>query len=189
MNTQLRSVETDEGTITYTVTWKQVRRLNLRLNARGEVLVSVPYGCPAEGADAFVRRVCGWIAQRLRRKEEERNLPLLPELNRGECVALLEQSVIRMLPLVAPMGVTMPEIRVRKMTSWGVCHWSKGYITLNVGLHRCPEPLRDYVALHELVHFLHHDHGKGFRGTMDSLMPDWRARQKGLYGYGTALNG
>jgi len=188
MKTQIRSVKTPAGEIGYTVTWKRVRRLNLRLSTGGEVMVSVPYGCPAEAADAFVRREWNWIAERLRRKEEERKLPLLPELDRSACAAVLERSVARMLPLVAPMGVTMPEVRVRKMTSWGICHWSEGYITLNVGLHRCPEPLRDYVALHELVHFLHHDHGKGFRALMDHLMPDWRTRQKALHGYGTALN-
>lgn len=184
-----RCVLTPEGEITYMLTKKRVKRLNLRLNDRGEVFVTVPYGCSAERADEFVGRECHWIRERQKRKEEERKLPLLPELDREDCAVILKRSLAKMLPLVAAMGVGMPEVRLRRMRSWGVCHWTKGYITLNVDLHRCPEPLRDYVALHELVHFLHHDHGKGFRAAMDAYMPDWRARQKLLHSYETALRG
>ena len=61
------------------------------------------------------------------------------------------------------------------------------YITLNTALARCPEHLRDYVALHELVHFLHHDHGPGFYAAMDAQMPGWRERRKELQRYGAAL--
>ena len=59
----------------------------------------------------------------------------------------------------------------------------------NTALARCPETLRDYVALHELVHFVHPDHGPGFYGLMDRLMPDWRQRRKELRRYGGALVG
>ena len=56
----------------------------------------------------------------------------------------------------------------------------QGYITLNTALHRCPEHLRDYVALHELVHFLYHDHGSGFYASMDAIMPEWREYRREL---------
>ena len=52
-----------------------------------------------------------------------------------------------------------------------------------------PEELMDYVTLHELVHFVHPDHGPGFYGLMDRLMPDWRQRRKELRRYGGALAG
>ena len=103
---------------------------------------------------------------------------------------LLEEAVDRVYPLVAGAGVSRPEVKLRKMRSqWGNCHWRQGYITLNTALARCPETLRDYVALHELVHFVHPDHGPGFYGLMDRLMPDWRQRRKELRRYGGALAG
>ena len=101
---------------------------------------------------------------------------------------LLAEALARMYPLVAPLGVAFPLLKLRKLKSqWGNCHWAQGYITLNTALARCPEELRDYVALHELVHFLHHDHGPGFYARMDALMPDWRRRRKTLKGYSGAL--
>ena len=59
--------------------------------------------------------------------------------------------------------------------------------TLNTALARCPQSLRDYVALHELVHFLCHDHGPGFYAAMDARMPDWRQRRRQLKDYVAAL--
>ena len=109
-------------------------------------------------------------------------------MSREECARLLGEALARMYPLTAPLGVALPELKLRALKSqWGNCHWAQGYITLNTALARCPEELRDYVALHELVHFLHHDHGSGFYAQMDALMPDWRRRRKALKGYGGAL--
>ena len=45
------------------------------------------------------------------------------------------------------------------------------------------EGLRDYVALHELVHLLHPNHGPGFYAVMDALMPDWQTRRRALRRY------
>ena len=109
-------------------------------------------------------------------------------MSREEQARLLREALERVYPLAASLGVAFPELKLRKLKSqWGNCHWAQGYITLNTALARCPEELRDYVALHELVHFLHHDHGPGFYARMDALMPDWRRRRKTLKGYSGAL--
>ena len=185
---QYRVVDTPNGPVTYLLARKRVKNLNLRIDQQGQVALSVPLRCPPERADTFVRDKSGWILSHLSRGEE--GPPLLPEPDRRECRALLEGAVDRVYPLVAGTGVSRPEVKLRKMRSqWGNCHWRQGYITLNTALARCPEELRDYVALHELVHFLHHDHGPGFYARMDELMPDWRARRKALRGYGSALEG
>ena len=185
---QRRAVSAANGEIIYVLEKKRIKNLNLRLNAAGEVFLSVPMRCPAAQADAFVRSRGGWIFERLRQLEE-RSLPeLLPELSREECYALLSQALERVHPLVMPFGVRMPVLKIRKMKSqWGNCHWMQGYITLNAVLHRCPEYLQDYVALHELVHFIHHDHGPGFYAVMDALMPDWRKRRAELKDYTAAI--
>ena len=105
-------------------------------------------------------------------------------MSREECTRLLEEALARVYPLVAPLGVALPALKLRSLRSqWGNCHWAQGYITLNTALARCPEGLRDY----ELVHFLHHDHGPGFYARMDSLMPDWRRRRRSLKSYSGAL--
>lgn len=182
----LRTVETPSGVIRYYLLHKKVKNLNLRLRASGEILLSVPLGCAPERADKFIEEKCGWILSHL--SKLQRGQSLLPPVSREVCTRLLLEAVHRVYPLVKGAGVVMPQLRLRKMKGqWGNCHYQQGYITLNTVLARCPEELRDYVALHELVHFLHHDHGAGFYAAMDSRMPDWRARRAALKGYVQAL--
>ena len=185
---QQRIVSTEYGNIVYTLEKKRIKNLNMRLNGVGEVSVSVPMACPDARADEFVRSRSGWIVEHIRRQELRSRTELLPERSREECLDLLRQALERVYPLVVPYGVAMPELKIRKMRAqWGNCHWKQGYITLNTALHRCPEHLRDYVALHELVHFIHHDHGAGFYATMDALMPDWRKRRVQMKHYAAAV--
>ncbi|NBI09393.1 DUF45 domain-containing protein [Colidextribacter sp. OB.20] len=184
---QRRLVDTPHGVLTYTLTRKTVKNLNLRVGPGGEVAVSIPRRCSVRQADDFVRSRSGWILDALRRWEDRQAEPL-PPASREDCARLLGEALARVYPLVEPLGVILPPLRLRALKSqWGNCHWAQGYITLNTALARCPEELRDYVALHELVHFLHHDHGPGFYAQMDALMPDWRRRRKALKGYTGAL--
>ncbi len=184
---QFRTVNTPSGPIAYELVRKRVKNLNLRLTA-GRVKLSGPNRCPLREADRLIWEKSAWIAAALRRLEEERAVPLPPPPPRKECEALLRRSLERVYPLVAPLGVAVPELKLRAMRSqWGNCHWAQGYITLNTALAWCPEELRDYVALHELVHFLHRGHGPDFYARMDALMPDWRRRREELRRYDGAL--
>ncbi len=184
---QLRVVDTPRGPLTYTLTRKRVKNLNLRVGAGNEIMVSIPLRCPVRQADDFIRERSGWILDALSRRED-RQLEPLPPVSREACARLLTEALERVYPLVEPLGVALPPLKLRALKSqWGNCHWAQGYITLNTALARCPEELRDYVALHELVHFLHHDHGSGFYARMDALMPDWRNRRRTLKCFGGAL--
>jgi len=56
-------------------------------------------------------------------------------------------------------------------TNWGSCS-NKGNINLNLNLMRLPEPLCDYVILHELSHLRHPDHGVDFHSLLSRLCDD-----------------
>lgn len=183
---QKRFVQTSAGAIDYTLVRKRIKNLNLRIRDDGSVVLSVPMRCTVEQADGFITSKCEWILAHRKRIDE--CAALLPEETADICASRLQEALDRVYPMVAPYGVQRPGLKIRTMrTQWGNCHWMQGYITLNRMLHRCPAELREYVALHELVHFLHHDHGPGFYAAMDKLMPDWKARRKELKRYATAL--
>ena len=186
---QFRLVDTPRGPIPVLLRHRRVKNLNLRVGADGTVALSVPLRYPLDRAEDFLRDKSGWIVRALERQRAGQARPL-PPVDREECAARLGEALDRVWPLAAPLGIPKPALKLRALKSqWGNCHWARGYITLNTALARCPEELRDYVALPELVHFLHHDHGPGFYARMDALMPDWRARRKALRGYGSALAG
>ena len=81
----------------------------------------------------------------------------------------------------------VPKWRVQFMRSqWGSCSES-GQLALNTHMVKLPQPLVDFVLVHELCHLKHMNHGKRFQGLMDRHQPDWRDRQSELNRYGGLL--
>jgi len=184
---QLRLVNTQHGQITYTLVFRPVKHMNLCVRKGGEVCLSVPGACAPARADELVREKSAWIQKHLDRQNRE-HLALSPEPDEARCRELLCAAVRRVYPLVKPFGVPVPEIRLRSLKSqWGNCHYKQRYITLNLLLARCPDTLQDYVALHELVHFVHPNHGEGFYNLMGLLMPGWKCHRAELRRYEYAL--
>ena len=64
-------------------------------------------------------------------------------------------------------------------TRWGSCSSNKT-ISLNIGLMKLPEPLRDYVVLHELAHLNHMDHSKAFWAEVGKHDKNYKAHEKKL---------
>ena len=64
-------------------------------------------------------------------------------------------------------------------TRWGSCS-SNRTISLNIGLMKLPEVLRDYVILHELAHLNHMDHSKDFWMEVAKHDPRYKIHEKKL---------
>ena len=64
-------------------------------------------------------------------------------------------------------------------TRWG-SRSSSGTISLNIGLMKLPEPLRDYVILHELAHINHMDHSPEFWAEVAEHDEHYRQHRKAL---------
>ena len=78
-------------------------------------------------------------------------------------------------------NVPYPSLTIRKMsTRWGVCNRKLKKVTLNSELiYKDPKYL-DYVIVHELSHFIHFDHGKGFWQLVSENCPDYKRLRKEL---------
>lgn len=84
-------------------------------------------------------------------------------------------------PVFETLGVTYPEIRIRKMSSrWGSCIPQKNKITFNSLLLEKPLESIEYVVVHEFSHFIHPDHSKAFYHFVEQILPDWKSRKDGL---------
>lgn len=64
-------------------------------------------------------------------------------------------------------------------TRWGSCS-SRRTISLNIGLMKVPEVLRDYVILHELAHLNHMDHSKAFWAEVGMHDKNYKMHEKKL---------
>ena len=97
---------------------------------------------------------------------------------RRQAKEILQERVHVWYPIVEKYGVAMPELSIRKMkTLWGSCSIARHVITFNFYLIKARMPYIDYVALHELVHFLYPNHSKQFYAFLSNYMPDWKERK------------
>lgn len=60
---------------------------------------------------------------------------------------------------------------------WGSCS-QKGELRFALRSLLLPLHIVDYLALHEVAHLMHFNHGSDFKRLLDRHMPDWRDRQK-----------
>ncbi len=102
----------------------------------------------------------------------------LKSLAEREFEQALEKYRAKMLKKYNIPEFTM-QIRSMK-TRWGTCTPSKKKITLNLYLMYVPHEYMEYVALHELTHFLEIYHNQHFYGIMKEFMPDYKQRQDTL---------
>ncbi len=73
------------------------------------------------------------------------------------------------------LGVPFSSFTIQRMkTKWGSSNPKRHTVRLNLELAKFPPECLDYVALHELAHFVVPTHSERFRSLLDAKMPGWR---------------
>lgn len=76
-------------------------------------------------------------------------------------------------------NIPFPKLTVRKMKSrWGVCNTRLNRVTLNLELIKKDISCLDYVIMHELSHFIYHDHSKNFWELVEENYKDYKKVRK-----------
>ena len=116
----------------------------------------------------------------LRRKP--RRAPVTPEVEqlRAQAKASLPP---RLKELADEHGFTYNRVTIKNnISNWGSCS-VRGNINLNLRLVTLPQPLQDYVMLHELCHLKEMNHGPKFHALLESVCPNHRTLEKELRQY------
>jgi predicted metal-dependent hydrolase len=80
--------------------------------------------------------------------------------------------------LAALAGVEVRAVTVRNQRSrWGSCS-ANGTISLNWRLVQTPDPVRDYVIQHELMHLREMNHSGRFWARVAEVCPGWRDAER-----------
>ncbi|MCM1298618.1 MAG: M48 family metallopeptidase [[Eubacterium] siraeum] len=79
------------------------------------------------------------------------------------------------------LKIPYPDLTVRSMTSrWGSCTAARNKVTLNLQLIEKPFDCIEYVACHELAHFLVQNHSEKFYRVLDTVLPQHREIKRAL---------
>ncbi len=90
---------------------------------------------------------------------------------RAEAMAWAERIKVR------PRRIQVQTMR----TKWASCS-TRGTVTLSLELLDEPEPFREVVIVHELIHLLVPNHGRVFKAMMKAYLPDWERTSAGRVG-------
>lgn len=165
-------------TITYEFSRKNVKNINIRIRSNGSICVSAPMRTSFNQVERFMQEKSEWI---LTNREKMFKNACIEFKNYSTEVCLAEFSDISdtFFPIFKEvLKNEKPTLKVRTMkTRWGGCNPSKKTITLNTRLMDVPKSAREYVILHEYVHFVHPNHQKPFHDLMAQLMPDYKQRR------------
>ncbi len=123
----------------------------------------------------FLQQKQFWIYKRA--KSEMTNAENKVERSEEEMNRLREQARVvltqKSSDYAKRLGVSFQKIRIgNQRTRWGSCS-SKGTISYNWRLILMPEPIMDYVVVHELCHLLEMNHSKQFWGLVAGIIPNY----------------
>lgn len=167
--------------IEYTLTYKNVKNINLRIKADGSVHVSAAPRVSRKKIDDFVNLKADFIEKAkktLLLRQETGKMAYCSETEVEEKIRAICKAVY---PYYGDRGIPFPEIRFRKMVSrWGSCHAQKGILTFNLHLMYAPPVCMHYVVYHEFTHFLVQNHSASFYEELEKVCPDWKKLRKML---------
>ncbi|MFP3975845.1 MAG: M48 family metallopeptidase [Dehalococcoidia bacterium] len=128
------------------------------------------------GGDENVRREGNRLLVSLKSPSARVNLAV-ERWYRTEARKLIEERVDK---FSARLGVNCGRITIRgQKTRWGSCS-QKGNLNFNWRLVMAPEPVIDYVVIHELAHLKEMNHSKKFWELVGKHCPRWREHKKWL---------
>ena len=86
------------------------------------------------------------------------------------------------------IGVRFARVSIRdQKTRWGSCS-HLGNLNFNWRLIMAPEPVLDYVIIHELCHLKCMSHSKSFWNVVAKYCPDWKEKRRWLHKHSRELH-
>lgn len=170
-----RSIQLRNRQVFYTLTYKPVKNINLRIKSDGSIFLSAPKRISEEQLEQFLVSKSDWILKSLEkfRRQRENSKQIFPvtELDESVILKIFDEVYEQFQSLLSQK----PALVIRTMKSrWGSCHPQKYKITINRHLLKFSEGCIRYVMVHEFVHFLHPNHSKAFYTTLGSYLPDYQ---------------
>ncbi|HOI12219.1 MAG TPA: SprT family zinc-dependent metalloprotease [Methanoculleus sp.] len=113
--------------------------------------------------------------------------PSVPALRRSLSRMLKEEVLDRLETYPDLAGRTRGRIAIRmQRTRWGSCS-TLGNLNINLRVAALPDPLREYIVIHEVAHLREQNHSKRFWRLVGGHYPEYRAAEAELRRYWVIL--
>ena len=182
-----KTVNLKGKTIEYTLQYKNVKNINIRIKPCGEIHVSANKKVSQKFIEEFIILKADFILKALERYENTKKQSQQQYFTEEEIKEVIHFLCKKVYPYFENKGIKYPQIKFRKMVSrWGSCNFIKGILTFNINLMYAPVECIEYVVLHEFTHFLQDNHSNKFYEELERVCPKWkecRRKLKDIYIY------
>jgi len=164
----------------YTLVRSTRKTISLEVSRNGEIIVRAPNRASRSNIERFVAAHDAWLEKALTRQREQREK--YPEPTPEERERYIARAKDTLPALVekysAIMGVEAKGLKITAAQKrFGSCS-AKDSLCFSWRLMRYPDAAIEYVVVHELAHIRHKNHSPEFYRFIESVMPDYRAREK-----------
>lgn len=164
----------------YEIVYSKRKTLCLQIKRDGRVIIRCPYRTSKERIESFYNSHLEWV----QRKVEATKNRMVPINELGDTdIEDLKSKAWEYIPnrvdyFASIMGVTPANVSInRAKTRFGSCN-SKKRLNFSCNVMRYPIEAIDYVIVHELAHIKELNHSKRFWAIVESVLPDYKERQK-----------
>lgn len=164
----------------YEIIYSKRKTLCLQIKRDGRVIIRCPYRTSKERIESFYNSHLEWV-QRKVEATKNRMVPI-NQLSDTD-IEQLKRKAWEYIPsrvdyFASIMGVTPANVSInRAKTRFGSCN-SKKRLNFSCNVMRYPIEAIDYVIVHELAHIKELNHSKRFWAIVESVLPDYKERQK-----------
>lgn len=166
----------------YTVVRTRRRTVQITVELTGEVIVRAPARLSGRAIAAFVAEKADWIVRA--QAAQQARAAHMHVLTPAETAAL-RQAAHETLPALTArwaqrMGVSPTGVRITSAARrWGSCSAKNG-LCFSLRVMLLPEPLREYIVVHELSHIRQKNHSPAFYAEAARYLPDFVERKRQL---------
>lgn len=153
------------------------RSFCVEIGPGGKLTLRVPRRATQREIDAFLASKAAWIARHRASPPPADPRENLSEAQIAELRASAQQEIPQIVCKWAELvGETPDSIRITAAKRrFGSCS-GRANLCFSLFLMLWPREAVEYVAVHELCHIRHKNHGAQFYRAIEAVMPDWRRR-------------
>ncbi|MEA4894916.1 MAG: M48 family metallopeptidase [Oscillospiraceae bacterium] len=167
-------------TCNYEIIRSDRKTISLEITREAKLIIRAPRRCPVSYIQSFAESKSNWIDTHMekQRLRAESRVPLSEEA----VAALTLKARMEIPPLVeryaALMGLKPAGVKITKAERrFGSCS-AKNRLCFSFRLMGYPKEAVEYVVVHELAHIVHRNHGKEFYALIESVLPDYKERDR-----------
>lgn len=153
--------------------------MNITIKPNNEIYFTIPTYVFSFSAISFFKSKIPWIEKVINKNIEKINSDSII-INKNFKLKLKEERLLlnKIISFIKMyeglMGVKTNDIKLRKMSSYGICHVKEKNIVFSKALYFLPDEFIEAVVVHEMAHLFVPNHSKKFYDKIAEYLPNYR---------------